>query len=149
MSELAAYSSLFLSAFSAATLLPGSSEALLAGFVATEKGTLALLLAVATIGNVAGSAVNWALGRFFIQYRDRKWFLVSAQGYQRAVRWYERFGIWTLLLAWLPIIGDPLTVIAGALRTRFVLFLVLVTIGKFGRYLFIVAVTVSWFGQAG
>ena len=149
MSELAVYSSLFLSAFSAATLLPGSSEALLTGFVATEQGAPALLLTVVTIGNVAGSAVNWGLGRFFIHYRDRKWFPVSEQGYHQAVRWYERFGIWTLLLAWLPIIGDPLTVIAGALRTRFLLFLLLVSIGKFGRYLFIVAVTVSWFGQAG
>jgi membrane protein YqaA with SNARE-associated domain len=149
MTEFAVYSSLFLSAFSAATLLPGSSEALLTGFIATEQGTLALLLTVATIGNVAGSAVNWVLGRFFIQYRDRKWFPVSEPGYQRAVRWYERFGLWTLLLAWLPIIGDPLTVIAGALRTRFLVFLLLVTVGKFGRYLFIVAVAVSWFGQTG
>lgn len=143
MSDLAVYSSLFLSAFSAATLLPGSSEALLTGFVATEQGAVAVLLTVATIGNVAGSAVNWGLGRFFIHYRTRKWFPVSEQGYHRAVRWYERFGIWTLLLAWLPIIGDPLTVIAGALRTRFLLFLVLVSIGKFGRYLFIVAVTLA------
>ena len=149
MSELAVYSSLFLSAFSAATLLPGSSEALLTGFVATGQGAPGLLLMVATIGNVAGSAVNWGMGRFFVHYRTRKWFPVSEQGYRQAVRWYERFGIWTLLLAWLPIVGDPLTVIAGALRTRFLLFLLLVSIGKFGRYLFIVAVTVSWFDQAG
>jgi membrane protein YqaA with SNARE-associated domain len=149
MTELAVYSSLFLSAFSAATLLPGSSEALLTGFIATEQGTLALLLTVATIGNVAGSAVNWVLGRFFIHYRDRKWFPVSEPSYQRAVRWYERFGLWTLLLAWLPIVGDPLTVIAGALRTRFWVFVVLVTIGKFSRYLFVAAVAISWFGQVG
>ncbi len=146
MSDLAVYSSLFLSAFSAATLLPGSSEALLTGFIAKEKGTLGLLLAVATIGNVAGSVVNYALGRFLIAYRDRKWFPVSESGYQRAVHWYERYGLWTLLLAWLPIIGDPLTVIAGALRTRFWVFLVLVSIGKFGRYLFVAGVAVSWFG---
>jgi membrane protein YqaA with SNARE-associated domain len=149
MSELAVYSSLFLSAFSAATLLPGSSEALLTGFVATGQGAPGLLLMVATIGNVAGSAVNWGMGRFFVHYRTRKWFPVSEQGYRQAVRWYERFGIWSLLLAWLPIIGDPLTVIAGALRTRFLLFLLLVSIGKFVRYLFIVAVAVSWFGQPG
>lgn len=149
MSDFAVYSSLFLSAFSAATLLPGSSEALLTGYLATDKGSAVLLLAVATIGNVAGSAVNWGLGRFFIHYRERKWFPVSERNYDRAVRWYERFGVWSLLFAWLPIIGDPLTVIAGALRTRFVLFLLLVSIGKFGRYLLVVAVAVSWFGQAG
>lgn len=146
MNEIAVYSSLFLSAFLAATLLPGSSEALLTGFIAKEQGTFGLLLAVATIGNVTGSAVNWVLGRFFITYRDRRWFPVSESGYQRAAHWYERYGLWTLLLAWLPFVGDPLTVIAGALRTRFWVFLVLVSIGKFCRYLFIAGVAVSWFG---
>lgn len=148
MSDLAIYSSLFLSAFLAATLLPGSSEVLLTGFLATEQGAPILLLTVATIGNVAGSAVNWMLGRFLIHFRDRTWFPVSERRYAQAVRWYERFGIWSLLFAWLPIIGDPLTVIAGALRTRFILFLLLVTIGKFGRYLLVISVAVSWFAGA-
>ena len=145
MSDLTIYFSLFLSAFSAATLLPGSSEALLMTFVATERGTPKLLLAAATIGNVAGSVVNWGLGRFFILYRDRKWFPISEQRYSQAVRWYERFGLWSLLFAWLPVIGDPLTVIAGTLRTRFIVFLLLVSIGKFARYLFVVAVSLAWF----
>lgn len=148
MNDLAIYSSLLISAFSAATLLPGSSEALLTGFIATEQGVPVLLFTVATIGNVAGSAVNWVLGRFFIHFRDRKWFPVSERRYSQAVRWYERFGFWSLLFAWLPIVGDPLTVIAGALRTRFWLFLLLVSIGKGGRYLFVVAVALTWFGQA-
>jgi membrane protein YqaA with SNARE-associated domain len=145
MSDLAVYASLFLSAFSAATLLPGSSEALLMSFVATEKGTPALLLVAASSGNVAGSAVNWGLGRFFILYRHRAWFPVSEKRYGQAVRWYEKFGLWSLLFAWLPIIGDPLTVIAGALRTRFLLFLLLVSIGKVARYVFIMAVALAWF----
>ncbi|MDA0652630.1 MAG: DedA family protein, partial [Proteobacteria bacterium] len=146
--DIAIYSSLFLSAFTAATLLPGSSEALLAGFTATDQGSPVFLLTVATAGNVSGSAVNWALGRFLIHYRDRKWFPVSERRYNQAKQWYERVGLWSLLFAWLPIIGDPLTVIAGALRTRFILFLILVSIGKFGRYLFIISVTLAWFGQA-
>ena len=145
MTDLFVYASLFLSAFTAATLLPGSSEALLTGYIATGKGTPALLLAAATIGNVAGSAVNWALGRFFLHFRDRKWFPVSEQRYTQAVGWYERFGLWSLLFAWLPIVGDPLTVIAGALRARFLVFLVLVSVGKFGRYLFLTAVALAWF----
>lgn len=146
MTDLAVYASLFVSAFSAATLLPGSSEALLTGYIATEKGTPTLLLAAATAGNVAGSAVNYALGRFFLHFRDRKWFPVSERRYAQAVRWYERFGLWSLLFAWLPIVGDPLTVIAGALRTRFMVFLLLVSIGKFGRYLFLTALALAWFG---
>lgn len=141
----AAYAGLFLSAFSAATLLPGSSEALLATFIATERGAVVWLLLVATAGNVAGSAVNWALGRFLILYRERKWFPVSERGYARAVRWYERFGLWSLLFAWLPVIGDPLTVVAGALRTRFDVFVLLVSIGKAGRYLFVAAAALAWF----
>ena len=146
MSDPAVYFSLFLSAFSAATLLPGSSEALLAGYAVTETGTPALLLAAATVGNVAGSAVNWGLGRFLILYRDRRWFPVSEQRYAQAVRWYERFGVWSLLFAWLPLIGDPLTIIAGALRTPFLLFLVLVSIGKLCRYVFVLSVALAWFG---
>jgi membrane protein YqaA with SNARE-associated domain len=145
MTDLAVYASLFLSAFTAATLLPGSSEALLAGFAVAEKGTPAFLLTVATIGNVSGSAVNWALGRYFIQFRDRKWFPVSEQRYLHATQWFERAGCWSLLFAWAPVIGDPLTVIAGALRIRFSLFLLLVTLGKFARYLFVLSVTLSWF----
>ena len=146
MSDLTVYFSLFLSAFSAATLLPGSSEALLAGYAVTKTGTPAMLLTAATIGNVAGSAVNWALGRFLILYRDRKWFPISERRYSQAARWYERFGVWSLLFAWLPLIGDPLTIIAGVLRTQFVLFLVLVSIGKLCRYVFVLSVALAWFG---
>lgn len=146
MSDSGIYFGLFLSAFTAATLLPGSSEALLAGLLATETGAPGLLLTAATIGNVLGSVVNWGLGRFLFLYRDRKWFPVSEQRYAQAVRWYERFGVWSLLFAWLPVIGDPLTIVAGALRTRFSLFLVLVSIGKFGRYLVVLSVALAWFG---
>lgn len=114
--------------------------------MATETGAPGLLLTAATIGNVLGSVVNWGLGRFLFLYRDRKWFPVSEQRYAQAVRWYERFGVWSLLFAWLPVIGDPLTIVAGALRTRFSLFLVLVSIGKFGRYLVVLSVALAWFG---
>ena len=76
-----------------------------------------LLVAVATAGNVLGSVVNWALGRFFAHFADRPWFPVSAAAFERATAWYGRFGVWSLLLAWLPVIGDPLTVAAGVLRS--------------------------------
>jgi membrane protein YqaA with SNARE-associated domain len=145
MDDPGVYLGLFLSAFSAATLLPGSSEALLAGFIAAERGSPAALIAVATAGNVAGSAVNWAIGRFLLHYRDRRMFPVSERRYAQAVRWFERFGLWSLLFAWLPIVGDPLTVIAGALKTRFMPFVVLVTIGKLARYLFVAGIAAAWF----
>ena len=146
MEPFAILAGLFVSAFTAATLLPGTSEALLAGLIAGGKGDPALLVAVATIGNAAGSSVNWVLGRFLSQYRDRRWFPVSPRRYEQAVRWYGRFGLWSLLIAWLPVVGDPLTAVAGTLRVRFAPFLLLVTIGKLGRYLFVAAVAATWFG---
>ena len=142
------YASLFASALLSATLLPGSSEALLAGFIASGQGAPAGLLAAATAGNVLGSVANWGLGRFFIRYRDRRWFPLSEKRYHQASGWYERFGLWTLLFAWLPLVGDPLTVLAGAFRVRFFTFLLLVSIGKLGRYLFVIGVALAWFGPA-
>lgn len=125
---------LFLSAFTSATLLPGSSEAVLAALLATGTGAPGLLVAVATAGNVLGSVVNWVLGRGIARFRDRRWFPVSPEGYARAEGWFRRWGLWSLLLSWVPVLGDPLTVVAGALRVPFVPFLVLVTLGKAARY---------------
>jgi membrane protein YqaA with SNARE-associated domain len=146
MSETASYFALFASAFLSATLLPGSSEAVLVGLLAAGKGEPATLIAVATAGNVLGSTVNWVIGRFFAHFRDRRWFPVSARSYDRAIAWYGRYGIWSLLFAWLPVVGDPLTLVAGALRTDIRWFLLLVTAGKGARYL-LVGAGVYWWSQ--
>src|SRR5262245_14418144 len=137
MPDAAGLFGLFVSAFLSATLLPGSSEAALVALLALGQSDAVLLVAVATAGNVLGSAVNWAMGRFFAHYADRPWFPVSAAAFERATAWYRRFGVWSLLFAWLPVIGDPLTLAAGVLRTGFWRFLALVTLGKAGRYAFI------------
>ncbi|AXS39456.1 YqaA family protein [Breoghania sp. L-A4] len=149
MTDLLILAGLFSSAFLAATLVPGSSEALLAGLVVSGKTNLWLLLAVATVGNVLGSLVNWLCGRFLARFRDRRWFPVSTRRYDQASAWYARFGLWSLLFAWVPIAGDPLTVIAGALRVPLVPFLVLVTIGKLARYSLVLAVALAWLGNSG
>ena len=138
MADLAVYGGLFLSAFLSATLLPGSSEALLTGLVVSGRGEPWLLLAAAVTGNVLGSLVNWICGRFLAAFRDRKWFPVSQRRYAQAAGWFERYGVWSLLFAWAPVVGDPLTVIAGAFRVGFLPFLLLVTVGKVVRYLFVV-----------
>ena len=137
---------LFLSAFLSATLLPGSSEAVLIALLALGKSDPALLVAVATAGNVLGSIVNWVLGRFFAHFSDRSWFPISARAFERATGWYNRFGVWSLLFAWLPVIGDPLTAVAGALRVPFWRFFVLVTLGKAARYIFIALAMQGLFG---
>jgi membrane protein YqaA with SNARE-associated domain len=143
MSEILVYGGLFLSAFTSATLLPGSSEAVLAALVASGNHDVALLVLVATLGNVAGSLVNWLLGLAIERYRHARWFPVSDRDYQRACHWFCRFGLWALLFSWLPVIGDPITLVAGAMRVRFIPFILLVTLGKAARYS-MVAGGVGW-----
>ena len=144
---LATYAALFASALTSATLLPGSSEAMLLALLANGHGAPLALIAVATAGNVLGSVVNWALGRLLSGMRSHRWFPIDERSYRRASAWYERHGAWSLLLSWLPVIGDPLTVVAGALRVGLLRFLVLVTLGKGARYLFIGGAYLWWRGS--
>ena len=146
MSELGIYGGLILASFLAATLLPGSSEALLSGLLVQGYGEPLLLVAAASFGNVTGSLANWLCGRFLARFMRRRWFPVSEKHYGHATAWFERYGIWTLLFAWMPIIGDPLTVVAGALRTPLLPFVVLVSIGKVVRYAGVAAATLWWTG---
>ena len=134
MGDVAVYGGLFLTAFVAATLFPAQSELLLAGLTASGSYDVWLLLLVATVGNVLGSALNWALGRYLMHFQDRRWFPVTPRQVEKATGWFQRFGVWSLLFAWLPIVGDPLTLVAGILRVDLRLFLLLVTVGKAGRY---------------
>ena len=129
-----ALTGLFASALVAATLLPAQSEAVLAALVLAGDQPIWLLLAVASVGNVLGSVVNWLLGRGIESFRDRPWFPAKGAGLERAQRWYQRYGKWSLLISWAPFIGDPLTLAAGVLREPFLPFLVLVTVAKTLRY---------------
>jgi membrane protein YqaA with SNARE-associated domain len=141
--DLAAYLGLFGAAFLAATILPAQSEAVLAMMILADRYPLATLIGVASFGNVLGSVVNWVLGRGIEHYRDRRWFPVSGEKLDKAESWYRRYGKWSLLASWVPIIGDPITVIAGVLRVPFLTFLTLVTIAKVGRYLVLAWVTLE------
>jgi membrane protein YqaA with SNARE-associated domain len=143
--ELSGYLGLFLAAFGAATLLPMQSEAVLVGLLLTDRYAAWALLTVATTGNVLGSAVNWLLGRSIERYRQKRWFPVSERKLEKAQQAYHRFGRWSLLLSWVPIIGDPLTVVAGIMREPFWSFLLIVTLAKTARYLLLAAVTLGWF----
>lgn len=138
-----AYAGLFLVAFTAATLLPLQSEALLVGLLLAGEYSTVALLAVAIAGNVLGSTVNWLLGRGIERFRERRWFPASAQQLQRAQQWYQRYGCWTLLLSWLPVVGDPLTLIAGVMREPLWRFVLLVSVAKAARYLLLAAVVVQ------
>lgn len=126
---------LFLAAFAAATLIPAQSEAVLVALIVKGAQPVWILLTVATTGNVLGSVVNWAMGRFLIHHADRSWFPVRRDQIDRATHWYARWGRWSLLGAWLPVVGDPLTLVAGVMREPFWRFLAIVTLAKGGRYL--------------
>jgi membrane protein YqaA with SNARE-associated domain len=140
MADIAIFGGLFMAAFLAATLLPAQSEAVVVALLV--GGYLPwLVLTVASVGNILGSVVNWGLGRGVEHFRHRPWFPASPAALARAEIWYRKYGRWTLLLAWVPIIGDPLTVVAGILRERFWVFLLLVSISKIGRYLVLAGAT--------
>jgi membrane protein YqaA with SNARE-associated domain len=140
MRELLDLAGLFLTALLAATVLPAQSEFFLAGLHLTGRHDQLVLVAVATGGNVLGSMVNWVLGRYLTRFQNRPWFPVKGPALDRAAHFYRRWGLWTLLLAWAPVIGDPLTFAAGVLRTPLWVFVPLVAAGKLARYLGIVAV---------
>lgn len=144
MLSLYAYPALFLSAFGAATLLPLQSEAVLVALLLAGQHPLWALLLVATLGNVLGSWVNWLLGRSIEHYRERRWFPVSPARLQQAQGWYARYGRWSLLLSWMLVIGDPLTLVAGVMRERLWIFMAIVTLAKASRYAVLTALTLTW-----
>ncbi|MDB3886697.1 DedA family protein [Candidatus Pelagibacter sp.] len=131
------YLSLFFISFLAATVLPFSSELTLAGLISTSNYDSLLLLVVASFGNVLGSVFNWSLGFYSRNLSTKKWFPFKETQIERSSKWFSKFGKWSLLFAWLPIVGDPLTFVAGLLRVRFLDFIILVAIGKVSRYLIV------------
>ena len=131
------YLSLLFISFLAATILPFSSELTLAGLISTSNYDNLLLLVFASFGNVLGSVFNWGLGFYARNLTIKKWFPFKETQIERSSKWFSKFGKWSLLFAWVPIVGDPLTFVAGLLRVRFFDFIILVAIGKVSRYLVI------------
>lgn len=126
-------------AFIAATLLPVQSEAVLVGMIAAGGHPVEVLVLAASVGNVAGAVVNWAIGRYLGKYRSHPRFPVKEATLAKAERYYQRIGPWALLLSWAPIIGDPITMIAGFMREGIGRFLLLVFVGKTARYVVVAA----------
>ncbi len=135
---LISYLQLLTISFLAATILPLSSELVLSTMLLTDSFDKYLLLVVASFGNIFGSSVNWYLGKKILIFKDKKWFPVNEKQIAKSEMYFKKYGIWSLLLAWVPIIGDPLTVIAGILRVNFFTFLLLVSFSKTSRYIFLI-----------
>lgn len=146
MTGLAIYAGLFAMSFIAATIFPMQSEAGLVALILTGEYSSVLLVAVASAGNVLGSLLNWLLGRGIERFRDRRWFPVGGAALDRAQGWYRRYGKWSLLASWLPVVGDPITVVAGVLKEPLPTFLALVTIAKTARYAVLAVATAGIMG---
>lgn len=133
---------LFVVSFLAATLLPLGSEWLLVALLLDGKTPGALIL-IATIGNTLGAATNYLIGRWGSTWLIRKVLRIDPCQQLRAENWFQRYGSLSLLLSWLPVVGDPLCLVAGTLRTSILRFFVLVTTGKALRYLTLALLTLS------
>jgi membrane protein YqaA with SNARE-associated domain len=144
VSDVAAMLGLFMTGVLAGSVVPLPSETALVAMLLRSSYPVWLLLFVSTIGNVIGSVINWAIGRALEKFKHARWFPANEAQLAKAQRWYHRYGRWSLLMSWVPIVGDPLTVIAGVMREPLWFFLLLVTVAKFARYAAITAVTLHW-----
>ncbi len=131
---------LFVAAFIAATLIPFQSEAIFVALQVTEVTSVSILIIVASIANTAGAFINYAIGAKIEDYRDHRWFPLKPDKLARANVWYARWGKWSLLLSWMPVV-ELTTVIAGTLRTPLWQFALLVGVAKTARYVALAAVT--------
>ena len=129
------YFSLFLTSFASATLLPGGSEALFV-YLLSEHLNPVLLLLVATLGNTLGSFVNYILGKYATDFALSKGYM-KEKHLTKASSIFEKYGAWSLLFSWLPIIGDPLTFVAGIVRYAWWKFFLIVCFAKMARYIFV------------
>ena len=145
MNETEVYITLFSSSFISSTLLPGHSELILTAFIYSNKFPVLTLVLVASLGNILGSVLNWYLGFYFVKFKQKKWFPISHSQLEKSSLWFTNYGKWTLFLSWVPFIGDPLTVVAGILRIPIITFLIIVSISKILRYVFISLIALNIF----
>jgi len=131
------YISLFTVAFMVATIIPFGSEMYFATLLSLNKYNNLLLLIAASFGNVLGSVFNWVCGYYVNYFIKKPWFPIKKDKITKGTEIFNKYGKWSLLLSWVPFIGDPITFVAGTLRFSLVPFLILVSIGKVGRYLVI------------
>ncbi len=130
------YIGLFFASFLAATILPFSSEVVLSFLLLNDLNPI-LLISVATFGNVFGSVVNYAIGFWGSMFLIRNVLKISENKFIKAKQRFKKYGVFSLFFAWVPIIGDPITVVAGVLKVNILLFFILVTSGKLIRYIIV------------
>lgn len=144
MPDLLALLGLFATCLAAGSIVPIPSEAAFVGLMLGSDFPVWVLVAVATVGNLMGSTINWFIGLGAARFEGRPWFPASSASLDRGRRWYHRYGRWSLLLSWLPLLGDPLTIVAGVMREPIWSFLIIVFIAKLSRYAMLAAATSAW-----
>jgi membrane protein YqaA with SNARE-associated domain len=145
MSSFEVYFILFISSFVSSTILPGNSELTLTAFISQREYETMYLIIIASIGNVSGSIVNWYLGLNFIKFKNKKWFPFKEKNIKNSSKWFLKYGKWSLLISWVPFIGDGLTLIAGISKLPLNEFIIFVTIAKVARYIFVAMIASSIF----
>ena len=126
-----------------ATIVPFGSEMYFGTLLSLGKYNNFLLLVSASIGNVLGSVFNWVCGYYVNYFITKSWFPIKQDKIQKGAEIFNKYGKWSLLFSWLPFIGDPITFAAGIMRYPIVPFLILVSIGKVGRYL-VIYLSIIW-----
>lgn len=138
------YIGLFLSSFLSATILPGQSEIALTSLIILNNHSLSFLVFIASLGNVLGSLLNWFIGSKLERFKKKKWFPVTKLQLKKASNWYHKYGKWTLLLSWVPFVGDPITIVAGIFRISIMHFILIVSFAKTMRYVFIAFIALNF-----
>ena len=126
-----------------ATIVPFGSEVYFATLLSLGKYNNVLLLVSASVGNVLGSVFNWVCGYYINYFIKKSWFPIKQDKIKKGTDLFNKYGKWSLLLSWVPFIGDPITFVAGTLRFSFIPFIILVSIGKVGRYL-VIYISILW-----
>ena len=126
-----------------ATIVPFGSEEYFATLLSLGKYNNFLLLVSASVGNVLGSVFNWICGYYINYFIKKSWFPIKKDKIKKGTDLFNKYGKWSLLLSWVPFVGDPITFVAGTLRFSFIPFIILVSIGKVGRYL-IIYLSILW-----
>jgi membrane protein YqaA with SNARE-associated domain len=138
------YIGLFLSSFLSATILPGQSEIALTSLIILNNHSISFLVSIASLGNVLGSLFNWFIGCKLERFKKKKWFPVTDLQLKKASNWYHKYGKWTLLLSWVPFVGDPITIVAGIFRIPIMHFILIVSFAKIMRYIFIAFIALNF-----
>ena len=143
MSSIEVYIILFTSSFASSTILPGHSEITLTTLITQKKYEIFYLVIFASLGNISGSVLNWYLGLYFLKFKNKKWFPFKENNINKVSKSFLKYGKWSLLLSWVPFIGDALTLVAGMFRVPLHQFIIIVSVAKIGRYIFVSLIVLS------